>query len=193
MSQLNISKVYILCTSHKNAHRLLLLWNLITHRSNSLGRLLYMLSTSNCLLLKRPDEMLTIDLSWSFSCYTVFVVSLKPFPKWLSITLAFRFLVYRSFTHAQTKWPSPTPIFQYDLPAEILSFHVSVSLTSLPSSNFFSHWFITTNHNIVLLFGMSMCSGALVAIGKAVFEDDHISGSIASQLTETWKREKDRD
>lgn len=38
-----------------------------------------------------------------------------------------------------------------------------------------------------------MCSGALVAIGKAVFEDDHISRSVASQLTETWKREKERD
>lgn len=178
MSQLNISKVYVLCTRITKMLIGLYFCGVSSHTD-------LIPSGDSCICCplltvsfwSGPDEMLTIDLSWSFQCHTVFIHSfLEAFPKWLSITLAFCFLVYRSFTHAQTKWPSPTPICQCDLPAEILSFHAPDSLTSLPSSSFSSHWFITTEHNTALPFGVSTCSGAFVGTGKAVLKMTIFSG-----------------
>lgn len=97
----------------------------------------YTLSVFNCSFQSRPENKLTVNLSWNLIprwIYSLIAAS----PTWPSaITLAFHFLVYRSFASTQTGWPSPTPVFNYALPAEILSFYDSVSFITLSPSSFF--------------------------------------------------------
>lgn len=91
--------------------------------------------------------MLTINLSWSLMPHWIHSL-LEACPKWHSvITFAFHSLIYQSFASARHGWPSPTLISNYHQPATILSFCDSVSFTTLPFSNFFSHWFIKAEHN----------------------------------------------
>lgn len=86
------------------------------------------------------DDALTINLSSSLMPRGIHSLPEASPKRPSSITFAVSFLVYQSFTGAQTR-----PEFHYDLPAEIFHCYDSVAFTSLPSFNFFFFLIILTH------------------------------------------------